>query len=140
MGCDVAPRRAIPDERKAFSVGTTINQLAGRRSEESRVEDLERTIERARKTLADAAALMDLEIEELWNSETDPDDPKRYDKLTLLIRQAHKAMSVITDVEKSTGLGRLAERDALNLEEARAEILRRLAGLASDEAEGSVSG
>lgn len=113
-------------------MGTTINQLVGRRGDASRVDDLERTIERARRTLADAAALMDLEIEELWNTETDPDDPKRYDRITALIRQAHKAMSAITDIEKSTGLGRLAEKDALNLEEARAEILRRLAGLAAD--------
>jgi phosphoribosyl-dephospho-CoA transferase len=140
VGCDVAPGRAISDKRKAFSVGTTINQLVGRRGDASRIEDLERTIERARKTLADAAALMDLEIEELWNTETDVDDPKRYDRITSLIRQAHKAMSAITDIEKSTGLGRLADKDVLNLEEARAEILRRLAGIASDEAEGSVPG
>ena len=104
-----------------------------------RTDDLDRTIDGFHQRLADAAALLKLEIEELWRKMQGPHDPKHFDKLSGLIREANKVLGQINDIEAQVGLKHLDEKNALNLEEARAEILRRLARVAAAHEAGSVS-
>ena len=101
--------------------------------------DVEQTLEHVHRTLADTVALLDLEIEVLWNHEADVDDTRRYEKVKALIREAHKVKSQIADIGKTSNKDE-DEKSALNLEEARAEILRRLARIAAVDDEGEISG
>ena len=117
-----------------------MNEEVARVGSDRSTADLDQTKEHVHKSLADAVALLDLEIEALWKSRPDFEDAKRYDKLKALIREANRVRSQIAEIEAKTGLDKLDETNALNLEEARDEILRRLARIAAiGEAEG-VSG
>ena len=119
-------------------MGTTLNDEVARVGADRSTDDLERTIGNFHKSLADASALLSLEVERLWDEESGGEDPKRYDKLAALAKQGHRALQQIGEIESKLGLGRLDEKNALNLEEARAEILRRLACIAAVQKAGSV--
>ena len=110
-------------------MGTTINDLVDRRGGAYRVEELEDVLNRARRLLADISALLELEIERLFDTEIEPDDRVRIDNATDMIRQTQKAMATILEIEAKAGLSAMADRNAMDLEAARDEILRRLARL-----------
>ena len=101
--------------------------------------DVEKTMGRFLSSLADTAALLDLEVEELWKTGTDSADPKRYEQLKGLIREANKLKAQIAEIEAKSGTDKLDETNAMNLEAARAEILRRFARLAAAENADDVS-
>ena len=105
-----------------------------------RADDLDRTISGFHQRLADAGALLKLEVEELWNKVQGDHSPKHFDKLSGLIREANGVLGQINKIEAEVGLRQLDEKNALNLEDARAEILCRLARIAADQEAGSVPG
>jgi len=108
---------------------TTINDLVDRRGGAYRAEELEDVLNRARKLLADISALLELEIDRLFAAEVDSDNKERIEKAKDMIRQTQKAMAMVLEIEAKAGLSMLADRNAMNLEAARDEILRRLARL-----------
>ncbi len=117
---------------------TTLHDELARIGSDRDAGDLEATLDHAHRSLADAIALLDLEVEELWRNGPEVEDSKRYDKLKALIREATKVKSQIIEIRTRIGLGALDEKTALNLEDARDEILRRLARLAADQDQGKI--
>jgi len=110
-------------------VRTTINTLVDRRGGAYSESALNETLTRARKLLADTSAFLELEIDRLYEVEIE-DEPGRIKQVKDLIAQVQKCMQTVLDLEVKHGLKRDAA-DALNLEDARNEILRRLARLAA---------
>lgn len=103
-------------------------------------EKLDASIQGFHARLADSAALLKMELDRLWKQLDGTRDAKQFDKLTGLIREAHTALGHIHKIEAEVALKQLDDKDALNLEDARAEILRRLDRIAAACDEGSVSG
>ena len=110
-------------------MSTTINERVGRRGGAYSAEELEDVLNRARKILADTTALLDLEIERYFDEEVEDKEEERIKRIQGLITQTQKGMQQIMDIELKTGLTQAAERE-LNLDDARREILRRIARLA----------
>lgn len=108
---------------------TTINERVGRRGGAYSVEELENTLNRARKLLADTLALLELENERFFTTELDADDHAQLDTVMDLIRRTQKAMQTVIDIEVKYGLTPFDSRQHLDLEAARAEILERLGRL-----------
>ena len=108
-------------------MSTTINELVDRRGGAYSAEELENVLNRARKILADTAALLDLEIERFFAEEVDESDEKRLKRLRELIAQTQKGMQQILDIEMKSGLTLLVGGRELDLDHAREEILRRIA-------------
>ncbi|MEM9145791.1 MAG: hypothetical protein AAGC57_06295 [Pseudomonadota bacterium] len=112
-------------------MGTTIGKITGRRGDACAGE-IEDILARARRTLSDVSAFLELEIDQLMESEFDPDDSDRLKALQSLIQQNQQAMLKVLDIRAK--LAREADAragQALDLEDARAEIERRLACLAA---------
>lgn len=105
---------------------TTIDAKVGRRGGAYSVEELENTLNRARKLLADTSALLELEIDRLFRSDLNEDESVRLDTVMGLIKQTQKAMQTVLDIEVKYGLAPFDARNTLDLEAARAEILERL--------------
>ena len=108
---------------------TTINTLVDRRGGAYSESDLTETLTRARKLLADTSAFLELEIDRLCDVEID-DEPDQVKRMKDLVAQVQKGLQTVLDLEAKHGIRREAEH-ALNLEDARNEILRRLARLAA---------
>lgn len=108
---------------------TTIDAKVGRRGGAYSVEDLENTLNRARKLLADTSALLELEIDRLFDIEINPDDSVRLKEVTDLIKSTQKAMAMVMEIEMKHGLSAFDARPTLDLEAARAEILERFDSL-----------
>jgi tRNA A37 N6-isopentenylltransferase MiaA len=108
-------------------VSTTINELVDRRGGAYSAEELENVLNRARKILADTAALLELEIERYFAEEVDESDEKRLKRLRELIAQTQKGMQQILDIETKSGLALLVGGRELDLDHAREEIMRRIA-------------
>jgi hypothetical protein len=106
-------------------VRTTIDDKVGRRGGAYSVEELENTLNRARKLLADTSALLELEIDRLFKSEIDPDESVRLKEVTDLIRNTQRAMAMVMEIEVKYGLSPFEARSQLDLEAAREEILER---------------
>lgn len=117
-------------KRKALTVRTTINKCVDRRGGARDDHDLKALSERARKLLADTSAMLELELERLFDEEIDLEDRVRLKEVSEGIRQTQKVLTMVLEIEARTGLSSLDESSALNLDEARDEILRRLARLA----------
>ena len=108
-------------------MSTTINDIVDRRGGAYSAEELENVLNRARKILADTAALLELEIERYFAEDVEETDEKRMKRLRELITQTQKGMQQILDIETKTGLAFLVGGRELDLDHAREEILRRLA-------------
>lgn len=121
-------------------MGTTLNDELARIGSDRGTGDLEQTLDHAHRSLADTIALLDLEIEALWTNEPDVEDIKRYDKLRALVREANRVKAQVIEIQAKVGLENLDEKTALNLEDARDEILRRLARLSADQDQGAIPG
>lgn len=119
----------MPPSSKAQTVGTTINRQVDRPGDAYEAKDLEDALQRARKLLAEIYTLLEVHSSRLRGERACAQDPKLQDKLDTMIRQVHKNMTLVLEIEVKTGLA-TKDRDAVDLEEARAEILRRLARLA----------
>jgi hypothetical protein len=110
---------------KGADVRTTIDEQVGRRGGAYSVEDLENTLNQARKLLADTMALLELENERFFKTEFDKDDKDHLDTVMDLIKRVQKAMQSVIDMELKYGLSPFDARQQLDLEAARAEILER---------------
>jgi hypothetical protein len=110
-------------------VRTTIDAKVGRRGGAYSVEELENTLNQARRLLDDVIALTDLEKERLLEQQSD-EDGKRLAKLTDLVSTTQKAMQTIIMIEQKYGLSAFEARQQLDLEAARAEILERIRRIA----------
>lgn len=119
---------------------TNLNEEVAAIGSDRDAGDLEKTLGRFLSSLADTAALLDLEVEELWKAGTNSAEPKRYEQLKGLIREANKLKAQIAEIEAKSGSDKLDESQAMNLEDARAEIMRRFARLAAAEDAEAVSG
>jgi len=91
------------------------------------------TYERARKQLARLSVSLDAEIDRLGAAIDLEDQKRRSRELSDLVRTYQKALTIVLDCEAK--LERRAElsrpgKDLIDLDEARAEIARRLARLA----------
>lgn len=107
---------------------------------ERSAEKLDEAIQGFHARLADSATLLRMEIARLWTQLDGTRDAKQFDKLTGLIREAHNALGQIHKIDAEVALKQLDEKDALNLGDARAEILRRLDRIAAAREERGVSG
>ncbi len=110
---------------------TTINAQVGRRGDacDRRLED---TLESAQKLFADVAAFLELEIDRLFDLDIEDHDEARIKTVKHLIQLNQQALLKVIEIEMKIGLtqeGRAAQM--LDLEDARAEIDRRLARLAA---------
>lgn len=110
-------------------MSTTINDLVDRRWGAHSAEELENVLNRARSILADTTALLDLEVERLFESNLEEADTRRLKTLQAMILQTQKGMQQIIDIEKKAGLRDTGTGSELDLEKAREEILRRIARL-----------
>lgn len=113
---------------------TSIDRKVGRAGGAYPVEELENTLNRARKLLSDISAVLELEIDRLFGIEFDEDDKEREKQIKTLIGQAQKAWQTVIDIEVKYGLTPCDARSHLDLEAARAEILERLGRLAREAA------
>lgn len=104
---------------------TTIDAKVGRRGGAYSVEELENVLNRARKLLADISALLELEVDRLFEVELGEDEGVRLKAVTDLIRQTQKAMAMVMEIEVKYGLSPFEARAELDLEAAREEILER---------------
>ncbi|MEL7154308.1 MAG: hypothetical protein AAFN51_11075 [Pseudomonadota bacterium] len=111
-------------------MSTTINELVDRRGGAYSAEELEDVLNRARKILADTTALLDLEIERYFDETVEITDEERLKTIRGLIAQTQKGMQQIVDIELKTGLAFSGGERELDLDNAREEILRRIARLA----------
>jgi len=142
----VAPGRASTDRVRAgrgacffFAernklVGTTINDLIGRRGGVRDVQDLDETLEDARRLFADVSAFLELELDRLFDIEVEGEslDEGRYKVVTDLIRQNQKALMMVLEIKAKLGRDTASDRARLvDLDDAREEITRRLARLAA---------
>lgn len=103
---------------------TTINDLVGRQDGVYASKDLEVLMAKARKLLADTSALLELEIDRLFDVEAEAEDPDRIKTVRGLIAQTQKAMQMVLEIEAKAGLGK-RDQSVLDLEAAREEIIRR---------------
>ncbi|MEL6999308.1 MAG: hypothetical protein ACFB03_16765 [Paracoccaceae bacterium] len=110
---------------------TTINELVDRRGGEYSQEDLENSLTNARKLLADTSKVLQFEVDRNFETEVDRMDTDKIKEVKSLIQQAQKGIQQILDLEAKIGLTKLVGGRELNLDEARAEILRSLARLTS---------
>ena len=106
---------------------TTINERVGRRGGACSKEDIENVLQDARRLLADANALLQLEIEKLFATEFEDTDEKRIKDLNTLVQQAQTALGRVLDLQAKTGVRLETGVSALDLEAAKDEILSRLA-------------
>lgn len=116
---------------KGKLVRTTISTLAGRRGDACG-RTLEETLSSAQQLFADVSAFLELEIDRLFEAEIDDTDETRIKSIRNLITLNQQAMLKVIEIEGK--LGSTAESRAqqmMNLEDARAEIDRRLACLAA---------
>ena len=128
-----------PDIRKAHTVSTTINDLVDRRGGAYTAEELENVLNRARKILADTAALLELEIERYFDAEVEAKDEDRLNRIRKLITDTQKGMQQILDIELKSGLAHLVGGREMDLDRAREEILRRIARLTVREPASGIS-
>ena len=110
-------------------MSTTINALVDRRGGAYTAEELQDVLNRARRILADTSALLELEIERLFETEVDVSDDEHLKRIKGLITQTQKGVQQILDIEAKAGLSVLVGGSALDLDKAREEILRRIARL-----------
>lgn len=111
---------------------TTINELVDRRGGAYSIEDLKDCLNRARKLLADTAAFLDMQMEHLCAQEIDTDlDKDGLKQIQALVNDVRRCMMIVLELQAKHGLPEKNPSAALNLEEARDEILRRLARLAA---------
>ena len=115
--------------RKALSVRTTIDEQIGRRGGAYTTEELENTLNRARKLLADTLALLELENERFFKTELDKNEKAHLDTVMDLVKRTQKAMQTVIDIEVKYGLSPDKHLSQLDLEAARVEILDRLGRL-----------
>ena len=108
-------------------MSTTINELVDRRGGAYSAEELENVLNRARKILADTAALLELEIENYFDEAIEEDEEKRLTRIKGLITSTQKGMQQILDIELKSGLALQVGGRELDLDHAREEILRRIA-------------
>ena len=108
---------------------TTIDEQIGRRGGAYTKEELENTINRARKLLADTLALLELENERFFKTELDTDEKAHLDTVMDLVKRTQKAMQTVIDIEVKYGLSPDNSHNQLDLEAARVEILDRLGRL-----------
>ncbi len=111
---------------------TTIDKLVGRRGEACEGQGLEETLAHAQRVFADVRDFLEHEIDRLWRTEIDPEEEDRLRTVRDLVTKNQAALRTVLEIETKLGL-RKAERQAqaIDLEEARAEIDRRLARLAA---------
>lgn len=115
-------------------MGTTINDLIGRRGGVRDVQDLDETLEDARRLFADVSAFLELELDRLFDIEVEGEslDEGRYKVVTDLIRQNQKALMMVLEIKAKLGRDTASDRARLvDLDDAREEITRRLARLAA---------
>ena len=108
---------------------TTIDEQIGRRGGAYTKEELENTLNRARKLLADTLALLELENERFFKTELDTDEKAHLDTVMDLVKRTQKAMQTVIDIEVKYELSPHNARSQLDLEAARVEILDRLGRL-----------
>ncbi|MEL6218782.1 MAG: hypothetical protein AAFR79_09985 [Pseudomonadota bacterium] len=113
-------------------MGTTISTIADRRGDacEGGIEEF---LTRARKTFADMSAYAELELDRLFEeAASGAPDPERQKSLQTLIQQTQAALLKVLDIEAKLARETNARTaQAIDLEDARAEIDRRLARLAA---------
>lgn len=105
---------------------TTINDLVDRRGGAYVDQGTNDVLSRARKILADATVLLELEIDRLFALESDPDDTKRLQSISDLIRQTQRAMTMVLQFEATTDAAPQGDDATLDLGAAHDEIMRRL--------------
>ena len=108
---------------------TTIDEQIGRRGGAYTKEELENTLNRARKLLADTLALLELENERFFKTELDTDEKAHLDTVMDLVKRTQKAMQTVIDIEVKYEISPHNARSQLDLEAARVEILDRLSRL-----------
>lgn len=126
-------RAAVPvrsDIRKVPTVSTTINEIVDRRGGAYSEDELEDVLNRSRKILADISALLDLEVERLFEMPVDSLSDDQIKQIRGLIAQTQKGMQQILDIETRAGLHMLVGGRELDLDQAREEVLRRIARIA----------
>ena len=106
---------------------TTINKLVGRRGDAHSEEELDDVLNHARKILADTCVLLDHEVDTQFATEIDGRDEERLKKIKGLIVSTQKAIQQILDIEAKLRLSQAVDGRELNVEEAREEIMRRIA-------------
>ena len=92
------------------------------------VDDLGNVLIRARALLADVYLSLKIEADRIRERASTEDDAKRKDDLGSALRLVHKNMTMVMEMEAKFGLAK-TEQTAMNLEDARDEILRRLTRL-----------
>ncbi|GMG81225.1 hypothetical protein LNKW23_04370 [Paralimibaculum aggregatum] len=116
---------------KGKLVRTTIDTLVGRRGDACG-RTLEETLGAAQQLFADVAAFLELEIDRLFAAEVDETDETRIEAVRKLITLNQQALMKVIDISGKIGLTADGHaRQMLDLEDARAEIDRRLARLAA---------
>lgn len=130
-GLRPAAAPAIRQSERRLPVRTTIDAKVGRRGGAYSVEELENSLNRARKALTDTTTVLELETERLFGALIDPDDLKgedavRYRALLGLLAQVQKAIQTVIEIENKFGISAFDARHQLDLEAARAEILERI--------------
>lgn len=108
---------------------TTINALVDRRGGAYSAEELQDVLNRARRILADTSALLEHEIERLFETEIDVSDEEQMKRIKNLIAQTQKCVQQVLDIEAEAGLSVTDSSNSLDLDEAREEITRRIARL-----------
>ena len=108
---------------------TTIDEQIGRRGGAYTNEELENTLNRARKLLADTLALLELENERFFKTELDTDEKAHLDAVMDLVKRTQRAMQSVIDIEVKYNLSPCNSRNQLDMEAARVEILDRLSRL-----------
>ncbi|MEM6621581.1 MAG: hypothetical protein AAF674_05080 [Pseudomonadota bacterium] len=106
---------------------TTINQV-DRRGDAHSIERLESILIDARRILADAGALLELEIEALEKSSPlDDTATKHLENLKSVLTECRKSTTQVIDLEAKLCMHALSFGPPLDLEAARDEILSRFA-------------
>lgn len=101
---------------------------------------MESVLDHSRRILADANALLELEIERLFGQQVEGiEDPKLAD-LKGLLTHTNKARQQVVEMLASAGVSAAGSPPGLDLEAARDEILRRLDRLLERGDAGGVSG
>lgn len=108
---------------------TTINTV-DRRGGAHSTEEFDKILENARTILADASAYIELHLDELRRLEAGEIDPKKLKDLQKLVQEAHAAWRQVLDLQVKAGISPNTG-PVLDMEAARAEILRRLSRLAA---------
>lgn len=108
---------------------TTTNEV-GRRGGAHSHEDAEDILENARTILADISAFLKSRRERLKGALADTEDEAEMKDLEDKLMQTQKSWRLVLDLQAKAGRA-CAHAPAMDLEQARAEILGRLARLAS---------